>query len=918
MNQPPLSDPKAPRGRQARLWMAVIQRATHPDDRPWVIIDTKEEYQRRLDETGHRAANRWLRRQALACLGPGSSERWRRRKRDRAAGGAEPFYRGLLHLLDDLRRDTAHAVRSLGRSPALVLLVVGSLGVGVGGTTLVFSMARSLLFPGPGPMDRPERVVTLYESDPDGEPFRQVAYPNYLEMTRSVTALDDIAAMRMGVVRRTVDADDTAGESLLVELVTGNYFDVLGIDAAVGRTFAQEETTVGAAEALVVLSHDYWQSRLEGDPGVVGRTLVLSGRPHTVIGVAPPGVSSRLLQMKVAGWIPLGIPGGTYNATPEELSNREDREYLVLGRLAPGATLAQVEAQLSVLAEGLRDRFPGIWTDDRGELRGFSALSEAESRLPPDFRAAGSLLFGLLLLGTGLILAIACSNVAGLLLARAERRSEEMAIRVSIGAGRGRLVRMLLTESLILAGLGGASGVALSWLLIARGPSISLPGTLPDLAFDLHLDPSVLTFSVLISAGCALLFGLAPALRAARNEGALSSGMRGGSRSSRGRRALVSLQMAGSVLFLMAAGLLMRSIGTSVSLDPGLDVGDLSVVNWARGEDERSPGWLHSFQEDLTGQSDIVEVAWASAVEVSPFWDMTSAVARLPGWEEPQVVPYNAISPNYPQMVDLQLRRGRWIDESDGAGGVPAVVVNERFVERYLPDGDPVGTTFTIEEQRALSTPADVPPVTVQIVGVARDVQNTPLDPSAPYFWAAMDQLPAANVFVHARGSSPEATNSALRRLVGGRVTLVGPSSYTDIVATNTTGQRVVARLLSGGALFALALAVVGLGGLLSVTVAMRLQELSIRRALGASGSDVIGEVMRESGRLAAWGLGLGLALALPAALLARSVLPGVSPLDPLTLLGTVTILGGCALLTALPPALRAARSDPLRHLRGD
>lgn len=305
-------------------------------------------------------------------------------------------------------------------------------------------------------------------------------------------------------------------------------------------------------------------------------------------------------------------------------------------------------------------------------------------------------------------------------------------------------------------------------------------------------------------------------------------------------------------------------------------------------------------------------------MEVSPFWDMTLAVARLPSLEETQVIPYNAISPNYPQMVDLQLHRGRWVDESDRAGGVPAVVVNERFVELYLPDEDPLGTTFTIEEQRALSTPTEAPPVTVQIVGVARDVQNTALDPSAPYFWAAMDQMPASNLFVHARGSSPEATNAALRRLVGGRVTLVGPSSYKDLVATNTMGQRLVARLLSGGALFALALAVVGLGGLLSVTVAMRLQELSIRRALGASGSDVIAEVMRESGRLAAWGLGLGLALAVPAALLARSVLPGVSPLDPLTLVGTVAVLGGCALLTALAPALRAARSDLLRHLRGD
>ncbi len=898
-----------------RVWMAVLARATHPDDRPWVVADARDEYDRRTALEGPAAANRWLRRQAMSAIRPGLTERWRRRGRGERRNGSQPAVRTLL---DDLLRDGIHAARSLRRSPALVALVVGSLGVGVGGTTLVFSMARSLLFPDPGPIQHPERVVTIYESSPEGEPYRQVAYPNYLDMARSLPAVDQLAASRVGVVRRSGEAGAGAGESLLVELVTGNYFDVLGVDAARGRTFAPDETRLGAALPRIVLSHDYWRREFAGDPDIVGRSLALSGRTYTVIGVAPPGVASRLLQMKVAAWIPLGIPGGTYNATPDELGNREDREYLVLGRLANGATLAHVDAQLTVLADGLRERFPGIWTDDYGEARRFTVLSEADSRLPPDFRTAGALLFGLMLLGTALILAIACSNVAGLLLARAQRRAAEMAIRVSIGAGRGRIIRMLLTESFLLAALGGALGVALSWLLIVRGPSIPLPGTLPDLAFQMRVDRSVLGFSILVSTGCSLLFGLAPALQAARSEGALSNGMRGGSRRSRGRRALVSLQVAGSALFLVAAGLLTRSIDASVTLDSGLRVNEVAVVNWARTEEERGAGWLPAFRDELMGQPEITEVAWASAVEVSPFWDMTLAVASLPGFETTQVVPYNAISPNYVSMVDLQLRRGRWIDASDRAGTMPSVVVNERFVELYLPKGDPLGATFTIEEQRAISTPLDAPPITVQVVGVAADVRNTPLEASAPYFWASIEHMPVPNLFVHARGTSAGATTLALQRLVGERVTLVGPSSYRDISATNTLGQRAVARFLSGGALFALSLAVVGLGGLLSVTVAMRLQELSIRRALGATGRDVVAEVMRESGTLAASGLGLGLGLAIPAAFLARSVLPGVSPLDPLTLLGTVALLLACALLTAVPSALRALRADPLHHLRGE
>jgi predicted permease len=900
-------------GLRARLWYALLRSATHPDDRPFVLADVDEEYGAREAEQGESSARRWLRDQAWGAIRPGLAERWRRRGRgtSRATGARA----GVFGALAALRFDARYAVRSLRRSPALAALVVASLGIGIGATTVVFSVARSLLFPGPGPLTAPERVVTIYESAPTGEPWRPVSFPNFLEFEEAVPSLQGAAAVRLGIVRL---GESTEGERLMVELVTGNYFEVLGIPATFGRTFDPSEMRIGSAEAQVVVSHDFWQNRLGGRGDVLGTTLEFDGRPHTVIGVAPPDVTSRLLQVRVAAWIPLGIPGGTYNATEGELSDRWDREYLVLGRLADGASLPEVEGQLAGLAASIGERFPDQWADDRGQARHFTVLPEAESRLTPELRTVGSVIFTLLLVATGLILAIACSNVAGLLLARAQRRGAEMSIRVSIGAGRARIVRLLMTESGILAALGCLVGWGLTVLVVRRGATVPLPGSLPDLTFRVPVDVTVLAFSATVAVGCAVLFGLAPALQAARNGVGLARGVRGGGGASRGRRILVSAQVAGSVVFLVAAGLLSRSVGATIDMDAGLDTERLAVVNWRQADDVDPIGWRMGLEEELLRQPEIDEVALGTSVEISPFWDMTSARMSVPGRDEPVRVPYNAVTPNYADLLGLDLRRGRWLDGGDRPGSALAIVVNERFVSAFLPGGDPIGRTLRIDALFALSTPMESVPVTAQIVGVAETVQNTPLEAPGPYFWVSYDQLPALLVMVHARGEVPARTAAGLARLTAGEVTLVGPSTYAELADTNTMGQKVVARLLGGGALFALVLAVVGLGGLLSVSVAMRLPELSIRRALGASSGDVVRAVLSESGRLAAWGLALGWAIVLPVAALSRSFLPGVSPVDPATLIGSVVILGVCALGTALPPAMRAVRADPLRHLRGD
>ena len=753
-------------GRRASRWISLLARLSHPADRDWIVADAQDEYHRRRDADGEPAADRWIRSQALRAIGPGLSERWRRRGRVGHGGSASPGL--LLRFTDDLKRDTWHAARSLARSPGLSGLVVGSLAVGIAGTAVVFSIGQSVLFPGPGPISDPTELVTLYESAPNGEQWRQVSFPNFEDIQRSVPALTDVSAARIGVVR--IGEDDGA-KRVMVELVTGNYFDLMGIRPAIGRTFSPEESRMGSAAPLVVLSHDLWQTRYAGSPGVIGQMVRVDGRPHTVIGVAPPRLTSRLMQIRVDAWIPLGIPGGTYHANEAELTNRADQEYHVMGRLAAGTDMARVESQLATLGVELAELYPEAWLDHQGQPRGFSVAAEKDSRIPPDFRLAGTLLLALLLAGAGLLLAIACFNVAGLLLARAERRSSEMNVRVSIGASRGRIIRMLLTESLLLSSMGCLAGVGLTLFFIGRASGIPLPGTLPDLSFDLRVDLPVLLFALAVATTASVIFGLAPALQASRADGGSSQNARGGRKRGRGRRRLVIAQIAGSAVFLVGAGLMQRTASLTEGRDSGLTLASAALVNWEVGsEGSSNADWIPDLTARFLAEGEVDQVELATAAEATPFWNLTSALLRLPGFEETVTVAYNGVTPGYADMSGLDLLQGRWLNDADRAGSLESVVVNQRFASLYFPDGDAIGRSFTIQGRISISTPVPGPEVTVQIVGIAENVANTADGLLHPYFWAALDQFPSASVVVHARGQAgPGAVAAGLARVTGDR-----------------------------------------------------------------------------------------------------------------------------------------------------
>ncbi|MGD8279150.1 MAG: ABC transporter permease, partial [Gemmatimonadota bacterium] len=732
---------------------------------------------------------------------------------------------------------------------------------------------------------------------------------------------------RPGVVRWT---EGESARRVMVEIVDGDYFEVLGVKPRLGRFFAADEVVTGSAVPVAVVSFEFWQERLGGDAAVLGRTLRLDGREFTVIGVAPEGLLGRFLRLKVDAWVPIGLPGGIYHSTPGELANRGAREYMVYGRLRAGLSLEQAQTRLNVVAARLHETFPEAWVDDRGESRVLTVLAEKDSRIPPDGRAAMAGVAGFLLAGAAFILLIACINVAGLFLARAFKRQREISVRLSLGAGRARIIRLLLVEALLLALAGGALGLGLASFTARFMSAIPFPLDVP-LAFGVDLDVRVLGFALATSLLTCLAFGLLPALRASRTD--LVSVMKGdetgiGGRRLRLRGALVTLQVACSLMFLVATGLCLRSSGALAAVDPALDPAGIAIASWANRDAELSPAdarqRILDMAERLAASPEIGAVAVASVAELSVWTDNASAVLSVDGFEpgpSPNMtVRRNAVTPGYFEMVGMRPVRGRVLEPGDGAGAAPVALVNEAFVRTYWPGESGLGRRFTILEGRTFGKPSPTPLRTVEVVGVLPDVVAVPDQEATPYFWTSFLQDYTPMVVFHARGR-PDAAAAvpALRRIVQDDVTevpLVPARTYADLVAFNSLGQRIAVKAFTWSGAFALLLAVMGIYAIVAFAVSRRVKEMAIRQAVGADRWTVLRSVVLDGLRLTGIGAALGLVVVVPIAFLARSALYGVSPVDPLALAGALGVLLVAALAATALPARRAAGIDPMRILR--
>jgi putative ABC transport system permease protein len=812
--------------------------------------------------------------------------------------------------MHSLRHDLRYALRSLRRSPAFAATAILTFALGIGATTSIFSVVngvvlRRLPFPSPEAL---VQVHTRIEGEP--APRGSLSPPNFTSMQDGSPSFTAVSALLVGdhVVSGVGQA-----YSVPSARVSASFFQVLGVVPAMGRGFRPGENDPGA-EPVAVISHTMWQELLSGVPDVLGRRIPLDGVPHVVVGVMPAGFT---FPEGTSLWVPLRHDGA-FSATTAQ--GRKSNTWIpVIGRLRAGLEISRARLELESFSRELERAFPGTNAGVRFTLVPLHTELVGEVRQP---------LF-LLLAAVALLLVIACTNIAGLLLARAATRREEMAIRGALGAGRGRLVQLVLTEAMVLGLGGGLAGVLLAWWATPILATAS-PTALPRLN-EVTMDIPVLAFALGVTLVAALIAGGLPALRTTggRLSGALRSGGRSGLASASGHRvrgALVVGQLALAVTLLSGGGLLLRSFEKLMSVNPGFTTRRtiafrLEAPSAAYSSNEAVAGF---FDRALTATRAVPGVEIAGAVSRLPLASSSlSSRFRVdrpgsPGEATAEAaIGVRSVAPDYFAALGIPVRRGRAIVTADHAAGIPVAVINDAAARRFFPDEDPVGRRLVSFSYDPIEEAADA----FTIVGVVGDVRHAGLDrPAEPEVYFAHAQVPLSALTIVARTSRDLATViPALRNVVAALdPNLPAPAVQTldDVVAASVARTRFVTMLLGLFATLALALAALGMFGLLSFSVDQRTREFGIRMALGADAGHVVSLATGRAAGLIAIGLGVGIVGALLGSRALEGMLFEVGPADPLTMAGVVALLVATGLAAAWIPARRAASVDPVIALR--
>ena len=830
--------------------------------------------------------------------------------------------------MENLLRDLGFGARLLWRRPAFTAVAALSLALGIGLSTIMFSVVNAVLL-APTPVHEPERLAEIYTSPLADMPFLTTSYPDFLDLRSATETFSGMAghAMVRGLFRRGEDR----AEIVLGEVVSESYFDVLGIRPALGRAFLPEENRTETTHPVVVLSHGFWHRRLGADPGVLGRTVELSGVAYTVVGVAPPSFVGTIPGLAPEFWAPLmmvdklsfsGIQSQATSPAPgtSRIVQRETRWLFVTARLAAGRSLEEARAQVETVGARLASEHPEV---NKG-LRA-SVLSARAVRFHPMVDGMLAPAAGVLMGAVGLVLLVACANVASMLLARAASRRREIAVRLAIGAARGRVVRQLLAESLCLAALGGGAGLLIAYWGSRFLSTVPLPLPVP-LAFTFVLDGRVLLFATLASLGTVLAFGLAPALQASRPDLVPALRAETGSALGRNRRGfvprhlLVTGQLALSLVLLVAGALLLRALGAAGGIPPGFDPDRLAVLSFnlkMNGyTDEQGESFQRRMVERLRGVAGVEHVALVSRAPLGSDKNMDGI--RLLGQhgpdDEPALVDSTYVEPDYFAALDVPILEGRAFSDSDREGSPGVVVVNEAMARRFWPGKSPLG-------ERVFTEGFDKP--SHEVVGVVRDYKVQELgEAPRPYLHFAWRQQKSRFATVLARTSGPATlTVASLRQAVLAlepAVVFTDEGTGTDLLRLTLAPTRLGAALLGSFGAVALLLAAIGLYGVVSYNVEQRTREVGLRMALGARVGDVLRLMLGQGMRLAGIGVVIG---GLAAAALARvlsSLLYGVSAVDPLAYGGAVALLLAVALAANWLPARRAARIDPMVALRSE
>lgn len=813
--------------------------------------------------------------------------------------------------MTDLLRDLLYALRRLSASPTTTLLALISLALGIGINTTIFSYLDHALLR-PLPVAAPNELVRVYTTTGDFA-YGAHSQPGFRDLQRSDEVFAAVTAERF--VQLNLRGDDGQAQQVWGLLVSGNYFEALGLQPAAGRLLAPRDDVTPGGHPVAVLAFQTWQRRFGGDPDVIGRRTSVNGHPFTVVGVAPPGFTGSVTGLASDLFLPLAMQAQAIPGT-DRVDDRASRWLSVIARLRSGVDVEQARSVLASLAHGIAEAHP-----DTDQGLGFEVIPLQQDNLPFQLRDRTSWLLGVLMGLAGVVLLIACANLANLLLARAASGRTEMSVRLALGAGRNRLIRQMMIESLLLALSAGALGVLIALLATRLLSGIRIPGGLPIEA-GVVLDLRVLGFTALVSLVAALLFGLVPALRATRTD--LVPALKREEPAIVGRRVslrstLVVAQVALSLLLLITAGLFIRSLWSTLAVDPGFDDGRLLLGTLNPGlsgyDEERGRALYRQLADRLEAQAAIEAVAFADALPLDTGGGQQirmDVVGHQPAGDEDQpVIDFNVVSPGFFRALGVPLLAGD--DFVERQGDEPWVaMVSQSFAERYWPGKEAVGGRMLV----AGSIP-------VEVVGVVGDVRHGSLsEPPAPFVYlSALQHYQSSMVLLVRTAVDPLSQVPVVRRelqALDPELPLGGVETMREHVLASVLPMRLATGLIGAFGLLALILAVIGIYGVMSYNVRQRHRELGIRIAIGADRGDILGLVLRHGMTLVAVGVLLGLgAAALATRALSGAVLEMLT-VDPATLAVVCAAFLAVALVATLVPAARASRSEPMSILRRD
>ncbi len=854
------------------------------------------------------------RREAVRAFGDPDEIRRRMMREARMTRWTTAFREWVGSMAQDLRI----ALRSYRREPLFTLVAVTTLALGIGASTAIFSVAREALLAAPAVRDVGE-LAAVYTTCRNGTPRCSSSYPDFLDYRDRTDGIRDLAATAL--ISASLGSEDQGAQLLTVQTVTGNFFDLLGLVPAEGRLLSPADDEFGGGAPVAVLSHELWRTHFAADPGVVGSTIRLNGRAFQVVGVAPADFDGLRINLHPELWVPMQsrpyLTGGDEDFT-DRFEVRGSRWIdLLVARLAPGTSPEAARAELLALSTQMQDEDP----DARGPRS--VTLDPLKGYILPPEREADLRTFVLLLGGTvGLALLLCCANLANLLLARASGRRRDVGVRRAMGADRGRIVRQLATESVVLAALGGLAGLVVADALMRVLSRFDLPGGVPIASLDLGLDGGALLLTGLVTLGTAVLFGLAPALQGSRTDlsQALTSGRstRDDHRSTRARKALVAVQIALSLVLLIGSGLFVRTLRAGLATDLGFRPEGVAALRYNLDlvgyQTEDAWSFVRTFEDRLRAAPGVESVTTATRVPLQDggalglFFDVNG---YQPAPDEELRLDLVVTTPGFSETVGVPLLEGRDFNDGDAQGGERVALVSRGMAERYWPSGGAVGGLVTVSGTE------------FRVVGELGNTTWNGLDDEVTnYMYAPLAQMPsmAASRFltVVTRSASPDAALGTMRSVLGSLdrdVSAYYARTMDDMVAGVLMPQRMGAVLLSAFGALALVLSVVGIAGVVAYAISRQRRDIAVRMALGASGDSILQSQVRSMVLPVLVGLAVGTGAALFLTRLIQGLLYRVSATDPLVYVVIAVVVVAVSAAAILVPARAATRLDPARVL---